>query len=85
VGRPFFSLIVMTSGANPTTSEFTTTYNASVVIGKSVSHIKRKYFCFQNTQGYSWRWEILQRWRFNSRSQVRLLVSENPLPFSAGT
>jgi hypothetical protein len=36
------------------TFEFTI-HNASFVEGWSVFHIKRKYFCFQNVLGYSWR------------------------------
>jgi hypothetical protein len=38
-------------------------YNAIVV---DVLQNRRKYFCFQNAIGYSWRCKILQRWRCNS-------------------
>jgi hypothetical protein len=49
-----------TPGANPTTSKIFN-FIASV-------HSGRKYFCFQNAQGYLWRCKFLQRWRNNSRS-----------------
>jgi hypothetical protein len=40
-------------GANPTTSEFTTMFNAGIEVGKSFFLKSRIiYFCFQNELGY---------------------------------
>jgi hypothetical protein len=47
------------SGASLTTSEFTTTYNASVVLGWYVFQNRRNYFYFQSALGYPWRCKFL--------------------------
>jgi hypothetical protein len=49
-------------------------YNVSVVTGHTVFSKWKKYFCFQNALGYSWRCKFLQRWRRNTRSYVGLAL-----------
>jgi hypothetical protein len=41
-------------------------YNASRL--ERFYKCRRKYFCFQNALGCTWRCQLLQRWRCNSRS-----------------
>jgi hypothetical protein len=58
-------------GADPTTSKFSTILQCrccTYIVHKNYFYqCRRKYFCFQNALGYSWRCTFLQRWRCNSR------------------